>query len=96
MITAGSGERPRHQIGHRQPQQHDATFEGRSDEWCKASNCRRAGLSTGAESIRPRQAGSASMRGMMANCEIKVSASIRQTRIFRAAKTCALPVQNRL
>ena len=54
------------------------------------------GLSIGAEFTSPRDTRKVSMRDMIPNCETSVSASIRQSRTCRAAKTCAVPSVKRL
>src|SRR5580692_4709883 len=66
----------------------------RVDHTCKPSNCMRAGLSAGTDSISPMDARSVSMRGMMPNCEIRVSTSIKQMSRLRAANTCGEPLVN--
>jgi hypothetical protein len=63
----------------------------RVDQTCSASNCMRAGLSGGTESISPIDVRNVSIRGMIPNCETSVRASITTIKTFRAANACGVP-----
>jgi len=68
----------------------------RVDQACRESNWALMGLLVGSAETSPADMRSRSMRGMIANCEIAVSASMRTMRMWLAEKTQNLPRTTRL